>query len=425
MTGRMTNPVATPLPTGEALDYPSPVTDISAGRGPAWLDAFLAANLSDLITFRRDIHRHPEIAFQEHRTTSRLIRELEAWGIEGTVLPTGTGLTAQVGNAAASEDVIALRADIDALPLQEESNLSFTSVNEGIAHACGHDIHTAVLLGTLLALASAPELASPVRGIFQPAEEVMPGGAHDVVAANALAGVSRAYALHCDPSLPVGKIGLRTGPITSACDLIDITVTGPGGHTSRPQGHSDLVGALAAVVDALPERIASEFSAADRPVMAWGAIHAGQAANVLPRSGTLRGTLRLAERGAWDRSESVITAAVHDILGPLAVQYRLDYVRGVPPVVNDAAAVADLHTAVSVGLGDHAIAQSPQSSGGEDFAIMLDHVPGALARLGVWDEADEQVDLHSSSFVADERAIPIGIRTLVHSVLVAGDISGK
>lgn len=391
--------------------------DPGAGRGPDWLDAALAADLPGLIALRREIHAHPEPARQEHRTTALVRESLGAAGIVATVLPTGTGLTAEIGTGPGP--VIALRADMDALPIAEESGLPFASAVPGVSHACGHDVHTAVLLGAARALAAAPALPGRVRLLFQPAEEVMPGGAHDIVAAGVLDGVTRAYALHCDPSLAAGQVGLRIGPITSACDMIEVHLTGPGGHTSRPHLTVDVIGALAALAHGLPHLVARHLPASAAPTLVWGAIDAGEAANVIPRRGMLKGTLRLADREAWRGAEQLLRRLTEQMLAPFGGVVHIDYQAGVPPVVNDADAVAALRAGVAAGLGNAAIAVSAQSSGAEDFAVILDQVPGALARLGVWDGVSEQVDLHSATFRADERAIAVGVRTLVHAVLAS------
>lgn len=394
-----------------------PVADMGAGRGPTWLDEALAAELPGLIALRRQIHARPEIAWTEHETTAAVRAALDEVGIASSLLPAGTGLVAEIGSG--GEPVIALRADMDALPIAEESGLPFASAIPGVSHACGHDVHTAVLVGAARVLARARKLAGTVRLIFQAAEEVMPGGAHDVVAAGALDGVAHTFALHCDPGLEVGRVGTRVGAITSACDLVQVTVRGPGGHTSRPHLTVDVVGAVAAVADRLPGLVARHLPPQAEPTLVWGSIAAGDASNVIPRTGRLTGTLRLAEREAWRGAEPLVRGLVEQIAAPFRAEVTVDYQQGVPPVVNDPGAVAILRAAVTAGLGREHLAESEQSSGGEDFGIMTDVVPGALARLGVWDGIGPQVDLHSATFRADERAIAVGVRTLAHLVLAA------
>src|SRR5215469_3392707 len=217
---------------------------------PEELDEFLAAREHELIAFRRDLHAHPELGYHEHRTTSRVAQRLAAAGLRPAILPKGTGLIVDIGEPSAGDSLVALRADLDALPLNDEKNVPYRSTVPHTCHACGHDVHTSVLLGAGLFLAgqaAAGTLPGRVRLIFQPAEEV-PGGALDVMAAGGIASVDRVFAVHCDPRLEVGKVGTRTGPITAACDKIKVRVTGPGGHTARPHLTADLVYALGKIL---------------------------------------------------------------------------------------------------------------------------------------------------------------------------------
>src|ERR1700741_2694298 len=195
-------------------------------------ESWLAAHYEELVEWRRHIHRYPALGRQETATTQVMAERLADAGLNPKVLPGGTGLTCDFGPE--HEPRIALRADMDALPMAERPGAPYASTMPNVAHACGHDAHTAILLGTALALASAPELPVGVRLIFQPAEELMPGGAIDAIAAGVLAGVSRIFALHCDPRLEVGKVAVTVGPITSAADQLEISLQSPGGDTSRP-----------------------------------------------------------------------------------------------------------------------------------------------------------------------------------------------
>ncbi len=403
---------------GDIAHAPAGTADPGRGRGPAWLDGLLAAQLPELVRLRRRVHAHPELSWHESRTTQLLHDVLAAAGIPAQVLPGGTGLVAEIDGGKPGP-VIGLRADLDALPVAEASGLPFASTVRGVAHACGHDVHTTVLLGAALALQAAPGFAGRARVLFQAAEEVMPGGSHQLVASGALTGVDRVFALHCDPRVPAGRVGLRVGPITSACDMIELEVSGPGGHTSRPHLTVDVVGALTAVAARLPLLVSRRLDPRAGALLVWGAIGAGEASNVIPRQGTLRGTLRIMDRAAWELAEPVVTELVEQLLAPSGAAHRLTYVRGVPPVVNDARSVAMMREAVTRAIGPDAVVAVEQSAGAEDFAVLLEHAPGALARLGVWDGLEPQVDLHSTGFRADERAIPVGVRTLVHTVLTA------
>jgi amidohydrolase len=272
------------------------VADLGAGSGPAWLDSWLAEHAADVVGWRREIHSFPELGRVERRTTDLVARHLTAAGLNPRVLSGGVGLTCDIGFG---ESCVALRADLDALPMQEDTELPFASTVNGVMHACGHDVHAAMLLGAGMALAAAPSLPGRVRLIFQPAEEVQPGGAIDVVADGGLIGVDRIFALHCDPRLEVGKLGTRVGAITSACDVLEIRLTSPGGHTARPHLTADLVEALGLLITQLPLLLSRQVDPRSGTVLVWGAVHAGEAANAIPQHGVLRGTLRTADHATW------------------------------------------------------------------------------------------------------------------------------
>ncbi len=321
--------VADGLETADVL-----VADPGAGHGPGWLDEHLADALPDLIRLRRRLHARPELSRSEVATSAAILDVLTEAGIRAGLLPGGTGVVAEIGTG---DPVIALRADIDALPLDEDTGLPFSSTVPGIMHACGHDVHTTAVLGAALALHRWGGLTGRVRLIFQPAEEVMPGGARDVIAAGALNGVERVFALHCDPRVPVGRVGLRVGPITSTADLIELRLHGPGGHTSRPHLTADLVHALGVVITGLPMLLSRRLDPRSAAILVWGAVRAGEAANAIPEEGVLRGTLRMMQREAWEASEPLIKQLVAELLAPTEVSYELIHVRGVPPVNNEPA----------------------------------------------------------------------------------------
>jgi len=391
------------------------VEDLGAGRGPFWLDDWLRANATDVLAWRRHIHAHPELSRHEFATTELIVTLLRAVGLKPWVLAGGTGVVCDIGRG---DRCVALRADIDALPLTEATGLPYSSTVDNAAHMCGHDAHTAILLGAARALAGAPELPGRVRLIFQPAEEVMPGGALDMIAAGALDGVERIYGLHVDPRLEVGQIGTRVGALTSAADLIELRLTSPGGHTSRPHLTADLVHALGTVITSLPAVLSRRVDPRSGTVLVWGAVHAGQAANAVPQDGVLRGTLRTADHEVWTALEPLVASSVESLLAPTGVGFSLDYRRGVPPVVSDAESTALMRAGVEAALGEGAVASTEQSSGGEDFGWYLEHVQGAFARLGVWPGPPAtQADIHRPTFTLDERALLCGVRTLVHTAL--------
>ena len=376
-------------------------------------ESWLAAHNDDLIEWRRHIHRFPELGRQEYVTTQFVAERLADAGLNPKVLPGGTGLTCDFGPE--HQPRIALRADMDALPLAEQTGAPYASTMAGVAHACGHDAHTAILLGTALALASVPELPVGVRLIFQAAEELMPGGAIDAIAAGALGGVSRIFALHCDPRLEVGKVAVRQGPITSAADQLEITLYSPGGHTSRPHLTADLVYGLGTLITGLPGVLSRRIDPRNSTVLVWGAVNAGVAPNAIPQTGVLAGTVRTASRQTWVGLERIIRDSVAGLLSPLAIEHTLQYRRGVPPVVNEDVSTRILTHAIEA-VGPDALADTRQSGGGEDFSWYLEEVPGAMGRLGVWSGTGPQLDLHQPTFDLDERALAIGLRVMVNII---------
>jgi len=388
--------------------------DLGNGTGPEWLDAWLIKHLDDVVGWRREVHAVPELSGHEVATTALVASKLLEAGLEPRTLPSGTGLVCDIGYG---DRCIALRADLDALPLTERTGLPFSSGVDGVMHACGHDAHTAMLLGAGLALAQAPMLPGRVRLIFQPAEEVQPGGAIEVITDGGLEGVERVFALHCDPRLEVGKVGTRVGPITSACDILELRLTSPGGHTSRPHLTADLVHALGMVITELPALLSRRVDPRSGTIMAWGVVHAGDAPNAIPQLGVLRGTARTGDHATWMEFEPLIRSLVTALLAPTGVGYVLEHRRGVPPVVNDELSAALMRDAAIAAVGVAGATSTEQSSGGEDFAWYLEEVPGAMSRLGVWSGEGPMRDLHQPTFDLDERALPIGIRVLVHAAL--------
>jgi len=392
------------------------VVDLGSGTGPTWLDTWLGRHRSEIVAWRRALHAEPELGFAERRTTALVARHLTDAGLEPRTLPGGIGLICDVGRGSRS---VALRADMDALPLAEATGLPFASTAPGVMHACGHDAHTAMVLGTGLALATAPSLPGRVRLIFQPAEEVQPGGAIDMVADGAMDDVDRVFAVHCDPRLEVGRVGTRVGPITSACDVLEIRLSSPGGHTARPHLTADLVEALGLLITQLPLLLTRHVDPRSGTVLVWGAVQAGEAPNAIPQEGVLRGTLRTGDHATWEALEGIVRTLVAQILAPTGAGYTMSHTRGVPPVVNEAVSTAMLADAAVMVLGPDAACSTDQSSGGEDFAWYLEHVAGAMARIGVWPGHGPMRDLHQPTFDLDERALPFGVRVLTHAALAA------
>ena len=373
----------------------------------------------DLIEVRRDLHASPELSWVEHRTTDIVERWMDKLSISHHRPDVGTGLIAELGPS--EGPLVALRADLDALPVDDTSQDPWRSTVPGVAHACGHDVHVAALLGAAVALSEADAaslLPHRVRLIFQPAEEVMPGGALQLLSESVLKGVSRIFALHCDPSLDVGQVGLREGPITGASDRIQVTLSGRGGHTSRPHLTEDLTYALGSLVTQLPAVLSRRFDPRAGASMVWGHIRSGNAANVIPATGELSGTLRMLDSAAWHSAEHLVRGLIADIIEPFGVSADVTYVRGVPPVVNDFEATELLRRAVTDALGPGGVAATSQSLGGEDFAWYLESVPGAMGRLGTRAPDGPTYDLHQGNLRIDERAVTVGAKVLANAAVV-------
>jgi amidohydrolase len=364
---------------------------------------------SDLVALRRDLHAHPELAYAEHRTTAVVVDWLTGLGLSPRVLPAGTGVVCDIGT---DGPTVALRADIDALPLVDLKEVPYRSTATGVCHGCGHDAHTAILLGAARELASL-DLPGRVRLIFQPAEETVPGGALSVIADGAMRDVSFIFALHCDPRLETGMVGLRPGPITAACDQVDVLLSGPGGHTARPHLTVDLVNGLGRLITDLPGLLSRRVDSRAAVTVTWGSVEAGRGANAIPMAGRLSGTLRVLDREVWEGAEALVRELIEQIVAPTQAQAVIKYTQGVPPCDNHPEAVEVQRSAVIAGLGHESITETLQSMGGEDFAWYLEHARGALARLGVRRPGGAAFDLHQGTFDIDEDALDVGVRYTV------------
>ncbi|MHA6762088.1 amidohydrolase [Streptacidiphilus sp. PAMC 29251] len=409
--------------TNAQLVQPHGFEHVSAGLSDkvlADLERYALEFEPELIRFRRDLHRHPELSLAEIRTTQQVADRLAAAGLKPRLTP-GTGLVCDLPSRNGDRPALALRADLDALPVLDEKDVEYRSINSGVSHACGHDVHTATVLGAGLVLAEMSkhhELPVPVRLIFQPAEEVL-RGATSMIEAGALDGVGQIMSLHCDPKIDAGRIGLRTGPLTSACDLVKLTVTGPGGHTSRPHLTTDVVFALASMVTALPGAITRKLDPRSPVSIVWGHIDAGHTHNAIPVSGIAEGTIRCMDEKSWVLVPELVREAIVGMAASYGVTAELEYTRGVPPVVNEAKSIELFTRAAETALGAKAITETEQSLGGEDFSWYLRQVPGAMARLGVRQvNATTPLDLHQGSFDVDESAIGVGVRMLAAAALL-------
>jgi len=374
--------------------------------------------IGQLIDFRRELHRNPELSFAEHQTTERILERLRSAGLSPQKM-TNTGAYVDIGEGPIR---IAFRADIDALPVIEETDLEYCSLVEGVAHACGHDIHTTVMLGVALSLGRFNEaglLNGRVRVIFQPAEEKLPGGALSVIEQGLLDEVPRVLALHCDPRIDAGHIGTRIGAITSASDTIRIEVNGHGGHTSRPHLTEDIVFAMSQIATQVPAVLGRKVDVRSAVSVVWGQIHAGSAPNAIPATGYLAGTMRCLDGDIWYEAGELLDNVVRQIAAPYGVEIKLQHTRGVPPVVNAPAETALIEDAARREFGAEAIELTPQSMGGEDFAWMTQKVPGAMLRLGTRTPGGKTYDLHRGDYMPDESCIGIGVRIMTAAAMQA------
>jgi amidohydrolase len=376
---------------------------------------------SEMIAFRRVLHSQPELSGAEYVTTEMLVERLRVEGLDPHVLKTGTGLVCDVPmcpNPSADAPIVALRADIDALAMDDLKDVPYKSQHPGVAHACGHDVHTAALLGaaiTLLDERAQNPIDGTVRLIFEPAEETVPGGAVDVVNEGWLRDVDAIFGLHCDPRLNVGEIGLRVGPLTSASDHFVLHLTGPGGHTARPEQTVDLARWVGIVAAGLADAVRD--IAPDCHVV-LGAIHTGAAPNVIPSRAEISGTLRTANIEEWRQGREILSAAVTQLLAKdAAPHWSVEYFVGMPPVRNSAETTNLLHGVFSAPNSPVQVRETLQSKGADSFAWYQEHVPGTYIRLGTVDPTnpDTPQDLHSATFDVDERAIGIGSDVLVRA----------
>ena len=362
-----------------------------------------------IVDLRRHLHTQPEPAHREFATTEIIRNAVEAQGLVFHSRGDRTGGWVDVG----SNPRVGFRSDIDALPIVEPVENSPRSANTGWMHACGHDAHTALGVG----LATLMKRLDPnlgVRFLFQPGEEANPGGAVELIAEGAVDGLDSLIAFHVDPSLRVGRIGVRTGPITGSADSFTIQVHGPGGHTSRPHRTVDLVDAASRVVTELPAAVRRSVDARSALVIAFGSIHGGDAPNVIPTEVVMTGTARTLDPALWDVLPGLIDKALGSILALPGAGYTMDYQQGIPPVVNDEWVIGTATAAIETSLGSGAVVPTAQSMGGEDFSNYLALTRGALLRLGT---ASGGGDLHSAGFKLNEEAIDVGLMAGAASLL--------
>jgi amidohydrolase len=373
--------------------------------------------LPELLELRRHLHRHPELSGQEQQTAALVAGELRRWGWQVREGVGRTGVQAELGPLDAP--IVALRVDMDALPVEERTGLPYASSRQGLMHACGHDIHTTVGLGVARLLAEwarREPLAARVRLLFQPAEETAEGAAW-MKADGATEGVAALFGVHVFPSLPVGSIGVRSGSLTAAAGELEVEVLGEGGHGARPHQSTDAIWIAARVVSGLQEAISRRLDALHPVVVSFGRIEGGKAFNVIADHVRLLGTVRCldlevhAQLPGW--IEDTVVALCRGHGGEARVRYRVIS----PPVHNDPELTGLVAAAATDLLGRERVLWLEQPSlGAEDFAELLDGTRGTMFRLGVAGP-EGCSPLHSNSFAPDEGCLPVGIAVLTETLL--------
>jgi amidohydrolase len=378
----------------------APIHDVVAGVEPV---------LEDVVGWRRHLHRHPELSFHERETAAYIADALAGFGEALEVeRPAENSVVAHL-RTGRDGPVVALRADIDALPIDEQSGVDFASENPGVMHACGHDGHTAMLLGAARLLTDARDRlpGGEIRFLFQPAEELAPGGARDLVAAGAVEGVDFVYGCHLWTPLAFGKVTAMPGPFMAASDFFTLAITGRGGHGGLPHLADDTIAIGAQVVTNLQHVVARRVDPLERAVLSIGTFHAGDAPNVLPGRVEMSGTVRTFDPGLRERMPVLIEDVVRGVTSAHGAQYDLDYQFGYQPVVNDERATALVRGAIDPA----ALIDLAPIMGGDDFSAYLAEVPGCYAFIGAGDEdSGATFPHHHPRFRIDERALGTGVR---------------
>ncbi|MCC9642036.1 amidohydrolase [Rhodopirellula sp. JC740] len=362
---------------------------------------------------RRYLHRYPELSGYEYRTTEFLGEIIRDLGLEPTIAEDSRGLFVDIGP---EKDLgrTAIRADVDALPIQTSVQHEYASGTDQVMHACGHDAHAAMAYGAAVILNEMANEGVPVnaRIIFQPEEETSRGGLH-MIRSGALQGVHSAIALHVDPTRPVGTIGVREGAFTAGCDVFQVEMSGQGGHGARPHLTGDLVGAAAQWVMDVYRRVPRSTDARDAVVLNVGSIHSGNAANVVPATATMHGSLRTLSNESAQQAKDMMAEISRSIATMHHCRIDLDFGQHTPPVINDPQISRCLRNAGQELLGESNVRDIAQPSmGAEDFSFIAQQVPAAMFRLGVAGIDLGSEPLHTPKFDIDESSLPIGASVL-------------
>ncbi len=379
------------------------------------IDVLSKEILPDLIKLRRHLHAHPELSGQEHQTAALVAGELKKYGWEVKEAVGKTGVVAEMGNK--SGPVVGLRVDMDALPIEEKTGLDYSSLTQGLMHACGHDLHTCIGLGVANVLAKNKLTTSRIRIIFQPAEEIAQG-ANWMRAEKVLEGVEALFGVHVYPDLPVGKIGIRNGSFTAAAAELEIDIIGNGGHGARPHEGIDSIWIAAKVISGLQEAISRRLDALKPVVISFGKISGGNAFNVIAERVKLLGTVRCLDTNLYEKLPLWIEKIVSNIASNYGAKAKINFKSIAPPVYNDPDLTNLLSTCAKNFMDEKNIVYLEHPSlGAEDFAFFLQDVPGTMFRLGVAGE-EGCAPLHSGYFSLDERSLELGIKILSQAIVM-------
>lgn len=371
-----------------------------------------------LIEIRRHLHSHPELSGQEYQTAAYVAGVLSSCGLKAQELVGKTGVVAEWPGNGQRQDILALRTDMDALPILEQADLEFASQKPGVMHACGHDVHTTVGLGVAMVLAELGEsLPGPIRFLFQPAEETAQG-ARWMVADGVMADVAAILSLHVYPSIPGGDIGIRYGALTAAADDLEINIVGESGHGARPHEAIDAIWIASQVVTTLQQAISRTHNPLRPVVLTIGQIQGGRAPNVIADHVRLTGTVRSLHPDTRQELPQWIESIVAGVCQPFGAKYDVSYRPGVPSVMNDPGLTQLVELCAEEICGEeHVQLILEPSLGAEDFSVYLEHAPGTMFRLGIGHREGPNYPLHHPRFQVNEAAIAAGVSTLAYAVV--------
>lgn len=368
----------------------------------------------EIIEWYKHFHRFPELAHLEVETSAFIREKLKTWGYQVSSCGESTGVLAVLSKG--DGPVVALRADMDALPIVERTEHGFASENPGLMHACGHDAHMAIVLGVAKTLATS-DFRGTVKFLFQPAEESPPGGAIGMIEAGALENprVHRIFGLHVNPSLSTGTVGVKSGVLMASPDDFLIKIKGRGGHGAKPHLAVDPITVAAQVILALQNIISRRVDPLEPTVLSFGSIHGGEVYNVIPEEVVIKGTIRTLEAQVAKEIKALIEETLAGVTHAYGATYAFNYIKGYPPLINNSEVTNRAQVLLSELLGkDKVVALNRPSMGGEDFAHYLNQIPGAFLFLGIKPETSESHPWHHPCFEVDQEALLVG-----HNVLLA------